>query len=90
VAIDPAQFERHPVGADIAFIEDMDRHASLAAQANRGRMMIAAIAEQHHVGDPLLGEQAREEGGPLRQRAAILDPARQAPERAVPPLKLTL
>jgi hypothetical protein len=53
-------------------------------------MMIAAIAEQHHVGDPLLGEQAREEGGPLRQRAAILDPARQAPERAVPPLKLTL
>ncbi|EHJ58180.1 hypothetical protein NSU_4869 [Novosphingobium pentaromativorans US6-1] len=90
MAVDPAQFQRHPVGADIAFLEDVNRDAQFAADARGAHVMVAAIAEKHDVGDRQFAEQALELGRPVLQRSAIVDPAGQAPEQAVAAVEVDL
>jgi hypothetical protein len=88
--IDPAQFQRDPVGPDIAFLEDVDRHVQRPADPRGGHVMIAAIAEQHHVGDSPVAQDGFQRGGPVLQGAAIVDAAGQAPERPVAAVEIDL
>ena len=68
----------------------MHAHAQFAAHIAGGHVIIAAIAEQHHIGHRMLADQVAQGGGPICLGAAIIDAARQAPGGAVTAVEIHL
>ncbi len=65
MAVRPAAFISHPIGAQITFLEHMERQATGAGGGHRCGMDRAGVAVEDDIGDGVIGQQGVEGGGPI-------------------------
>jgi hypothetical protein len=79
VAVRPAPFVGHPVGAKIAFFEHVHGDATGVGQCDRLGMDPSRVAIKHKVGDGVPRQEIGTGGGPLVLRVLERDVARTGP-----------
>ena len=84
LAVQAVPFEHHPVRPQVAEIGHHHRDAARAGDGDGRPVQLALLAEEHHVGDAVLAEEALDECRPCLARAAEVDGSRAAPEQPVP------
>ena len=88
MAVRAAAFIADPIGAQVAFLEDMHRQAFGAGGGDGGGVHRAGVAVKHDVGDLFLRDQAAEGGRPILRGALIGDVGGACwPERMVAPVE---
>ena len=84
IAVRPAAFIARPIGAQIAFLEDVDGDAARFGEPDRLGMDGARIAVKDKVGHAQIVEKCRAMAGPVLNRAGMGDVIAAAPENLIP------
>ena len=90
MTIHPIEFQRHPVGANVAFFKHIDAQATFGAYRSGLAVQRAAVPEQHYIGNTIFHDDIGQEPGPFIHTPRKGDPVRQTPEQLVSAIEIYL
>lgn len=90
IAVDATKLQRHPIGADVAFFENMYWDMQATAHGYRGTMQRATVSEEQHVRDLSCGNNLSQRIGPLIRPPREVNSIRQTPKQTVSAVEIDL